>query len=557
MNKIYSILLSLFITLSAFSQVTDLGNPKSWELNKKNNVSKIIVPTIDLDKVIKEDIVNDKLTAKPYRIGIPTKINYNINNSGTWINLDNGDRIWLFNISSKKALHLSLNFNDFYIPEGAYLYMYNNDKSDLQGAYTKLNNNKENAFGSWLIKGDNIWVEYFEPKEVKEQGRLNISEIIHIYRLEGKHQFTKNTKVLNSSGDCNQDVDCSIGADFDANKDILKRSVAFLNLGNGYVCSGGLVNNTNNDKTPYFLTANHCYEDVNGNPSNPALYSMRFNWITSGTPRCATTINSANGPTNQVMNGSTLRAKDNRADFMLVELNNAIPTSWDIQFAGWDRSDASPSFEVGIHHPKGDIMKVCRDNTGAIKSTTGGVPIWVIGGNGFGGGEGWELGVTEGGSSGSPLFDQDGRVIGQLWAGAAACTGVDDNDEYDYYGRISASWTGGGTDSTRLSNWLDPNNTGDITTDTLSITANINDFSSLENVIIFPNPTTGIINIDSNYLSLSNFKYSLINILGQEVLKGNLTNQLNISNLEQNIYFLKITNTVNNNHLIKKIVLSK
>jgi lysyl endopeptidase len=35
----------------------------------------------------------------------------------------------------------------------------------------------------------------------------------------------------------------------------------------------------------------------------------------------------------------------------------------------------------------------------------------------------------------------------------------------DYYGRVSVSWTGGGSNSTRLSNWLDAGNTGATTLD--------------------------------------------------------------------------------------------
>src|SRR5204863_3860682 len=79
----------------------------------------------------------------------------------------------------------------------------------------------------------------------------------------------------------------------------------------------------------------------------------------------------------------------------------------------------------------------------------------------------WSLGVTEPGSSGSPLFDNNHRVIGQLHGGPSACTQSGTNLS-DYYGRFFRSWTGGGTNTTRLSNWLDPLNTGQTTLDTLS-----------------------------------------------------------------------------------------
>ncbi len=541
-----------FLAINTFSQTKDLGNPISWSLPIKKNLQTILLPSIDIDKYIAEDVINDKDKSKLYRVGIPISVNYNLSNSGNWTTLDNGDRLWLLQVESKDALYLSFNFKEFNLPEGASLYLYNEDRTDLVGAYTNINNSKSNQLGTWFVKGSKIWLEYFEPKEVINKGKLSISEIIHVYRLKGEHQ--KNTR-LNQSGDCNQDVDCPVGADFEATKDIVKHSIAFLSLGNGYICSGALVNNTSNDKTPYFLTANHCYTDGNGNPSNPALYSMRFNWITSGTPVCATTQSSANGPQYQVMNGSVLRAKSTLADFMLVELNNPVPQAWDIEFAGWDRSDTNPTFEIGIHHPQGDIMKVCRDDTGAIKTSTGGVPIWVIGGISFGGGNGWELGVTEGGSSGSPLFNQDGRVIGQLWAGSAGCIGTNDNNDIDYYGRISSSWTGGGTSGTRLQDWLDPTNTGDLTTNTLSVTASIEQVGLLH-FNVYPNPTNGVINIDLDN-NIGDFKYSLTDVLGKVVKAGKLTPKINFTNLVSNVYFLKITDSSSNKFYIKKIVLVK
>src|SRR5690606_13497198 len=69
-------------------------------------------------------------------------------------------------------------------------------------------------------------------------------------------------------------------------------------------------------------------------------------------------------------------------------------------------------------------------------------------------------GTTEGGSSGSPLYSPDGRVIGQLHGGSASSSTSGPADPADWYGRVYTSWPGGGTASSRLSNWLDPAGTG-------------------------------------------------------------------------------------------------
>src|SRR5204862_401196 len=71
----------------------------------------------------------------------------------------------------------------------------------------------------------------------------------------------------------------------------------------------------------------------------------------------------------------------------------------------------------------------------------------------------YEQGTTEPGSSGSPLFDQNHRIVGQLHGGTASCTSL----TYDEYGKVAASWDGGGATSSRLSNWLDPGSSGAVT----------------------------------------------------------------------------------------------
>jgi hypothetical protein len=280
---------------------------------------------------------------------------------------------------------------------------------------------------------------------VKGQGRLHIAKATHGYR---NADTFKDAKGLNDSGACNLDVDCSIGEDWEELKEHNKRSAGILLSGGSGFCSGALINNTSNDGTPYFLTANHCF-------SNPSSWAFRFGWI-SPNPVCASNTPSTDGPTNMTISGATEIARDAGSDFALVEINQAIPEDWDRVFAGWDRSDNTPDFTVGIHHPSGDIMKVCRDNDQPTQTINGGAQTWEI----TTAGGGWEIGVTEPGSSGSPLFDAEGRIIGQLYGGGAACSGTVDNDLLDYYGRLGVSWEGGGSPSTRLRDWLDPTGSG-------------------------------------------------------------------------------------------------
>ena len=447
----------MIFTISVTSQVTNQGSPLSWKLlSDQDQIATNALPSFDLEQVRAEDALNDYKFDKPWRFGFMHSVDFGFED-GQWTTLKNGDRIWRLAVESKDALSMNFIFDEFSIPPGSSVYLYNNDRSDLLGAYTSVQNQESGILGTWIVEGEKVWIEYFEPANVAGQGQLHIAKATHGYRNADTFQAAKG---LNDSGNCNLDVDCSIGSDWEDNKNHNKRSVGILLSGGQGFCTGALINNTNNDGTPFFLTANHCY-------SNPSAWSFRFGWI-SPNPVCAANTNSTNGPTNQTISGATLRARSTNADFCLVEINNDIPTEWNRVFAGWDRSDIVPPFTVGIHHPSGDIMKICRDDDSPSKQPNAGAQTWEILG---GGSQGWELGVTEPGSSGSPLFDDQGRIIGQLYGGAAACSGTNDNNAFDYYGRLGVAWDTGSSASTRLEDWLDPQGTNPVV---------INSFPALE-----------------------------------------------------------------------------
>jgi hypothetical protein len=211
--------------------------------------------------------------------------------------------------------------------------------------------------------------------------------------------------------------------------------------GNSGFCSGSLINNTLNNGKPYVLTANHCF-------SNPATWVFRFKWQSAG---CN---NPGAEPTFESLNGAVLRSRASASDFCLVEITGGlqggtVPAAFTPYFSGWDNSGNTPTSAVGIHHPAGDIKKISFENDPLISTSFGGSPA-----NSHWGVTSWDEGVTEGGSSGSPLFDQNHRIIGQLHGGASACGAPVLSDEY---GKISYSWTPASSDSTnQLKYWLDP-----------------------------------------------------------------------------------------------------
>src|SRR5690606_37857604 len=129
-KTLFFLFFSFSLLLSA--QVTNEGTPKSWELNKQT-IAPITMPPFDLKAMQAEDEVNDQSKDSPSRFGKELIVKYDMSNAGEWIDLDNGDRIWRIRFQSKDAITMNFLFEDYYVPQGASVYLYNNDKSDILG----------------------------------------------------------------------------------------------------------------------------------------------------------------------------------------------------------------------------------------------------------------------------------------------------------------------------------------------------------------------------------------------------------------------------------------
>lgn len=443
--KLLALIAGGFISLSGFAQTTDLGGPISWKgkLNDQKQIPVLEMPGFDLQAIQAEDAVNDAAKDAPWRFGYKYETNISPQTNGYWRNLSNGDRLWRTAIKCEGAMTINLLMEGFNLPEGARIYLFDKNNTNRVGAYTSRNNRPDGLLGTELVHGDEIIVEYFEPVEVTGQGSFTISHVVHGYRSLDRVQSDLE-KALNSSGDCNIDVHCPLGNGWEDQI----RSVAMIVVGGSGICTGALINNSCDDGTPYFLTANHCLGGSTGN------WAFRFNWASPpGTESCATTAGSSDPgpPYDQTANGATVLVSGGDADHALLEIDNMTVTdaqNWNLFYAGWnnDDTDGSITQATGIHHPSGDVMKICRENNSPYHNTAGGAAVWYI--------DEWEEGVTEPGSSGSPLFDQNGRIIGQLYGGAAACSGTVNNGTYDYYGRLGVSWGLG------IGDYLDPASCG-------------------------------------------------------------------------------------------------
>ena len=553
-RKLLLICALVVASFSSKAQTTDLGGPVSWKSDIRiDQINYEVMRGFDAAAVAAEDAINDENKSQPWRFGYKYETNFSLENSGTWETLADGSKLWRLGITCEGAITINLLLEDMHIPAGASLYLFDKDKSNKIGAYTSRNNREDGELGTEMIYGENMIVEYHEPANVAGQGSLTISSVVHGYRTLTYIQ-NELTRALNSSGNCNIDVNCPLG-------DLWKnqiRSVAMIVVNGNGACTGALINNTCDDGTPYFLTANHC---LGGSTSN---WAFRFNWeVAEGDPTlsCATTTNTASSYNlssahDQTANGATLLASSGDSDFALLEIDNmdvSDAINWGLFYAGWDNTDVQGAVTeaIGIHHPSGDIKKICRafDTGNNISfASVGGADVWFI--------DAWDDGVTEPGSSGSPLFDQNGRIIGQLFGGAAACSGTNNNGQYDFYGRFGTSWDLG------VRQYLSPNSCGSEQSTNNGYDPN-ESTSSVEELntglfSVSPNPSKGLFTIQLEDLA-NEAQISVMDMTGRVILIESLTygisSLLDLTTSANGTYIVRLTSTMGSE--MKTIVVNK
>ncbi|HAF29789.1 MAG TPA: hypothetical protein DCG75_12155 [Bacteroidales bacterium] len=428
------ILIFLFvIPFQDFGQIAEKGTPAFY--NQKSEIPIVILPEVNLRKLEREDKQHAKSRLKSLRFATMIEVDLSPEHNGVWEENSNGDRTWYLKIKSAGAYSLSILFGHYRLPVGSKLFVYSSDQKHIRGSFTYKNNKWNNILPIAPVMGDEIVIEYHEPQSADFKGELHISSVAHDYKNVFNY-LSKSTKGFGDSGDCNVNINC------DDNElwQLLKHSVCKITY-NGWLCSGALINNTNQDGYPYLLTANHCIN----NSVDASAAKFYFNYESIA---CENT----NGPIDQTVAGSIIIATppQETIDFSLLKLSEDIPASYKPYFAGWNRNITDPTSVTSIHHPQGDIKKITKSYSGATTGDYGeGYDLykhWWI--------DAWDEGTTEGGSSGSPLFDQSGKIIGDLTGGDASCT----YNFNDYYQKLYHSWQDFLQPNYQLKTWLDPIN---------------------------------------------------------------------------------------------------
>lgn len=356
---------------------------------------------------------------------------------------EGGTATYSLTIKAKGALNINVQFSEFELPENAILTIYT--RREITDSISAEQNNENRLWATKVYQGGELSFRLSIPVGMEDGLALKIGNVGIGYKPYG-YDFGN----IDGSAPCMVNVVCPEGNGWEPERN----SVAMIVSGGIEQCTGAMVMNACSSTRPFFLTANHC---LDGNQAN---WVFQFQtWST----QCAFSI----GWIETVQfNGATLRANNDATDFALLELNTTPAANSGIHYAGWTRQVNGNTSTTVIHHPAGDLMKISRDNNAptAITDVNGGVSrlSWRLD---------LDLGRVQGGSSGAPYFNQDHRIIGQHMRRPQVNQLPVCDITVTVGPRFDQSWTGGGTNATRLSNWLDPFNTGLTTTNTTNINA--------------------------------------------------------------------------------------
>ena len=456
-NSKYKIITLLFCLLGFYTQtsaqISSGGEPISFKqntnLSRVNQIPQVTTSSIDKTRLLQED-QELNIPGKPFKIAQGIKVDYDFLKLALCEDLPNGDQVCRLKIKSPDALQMAVHFDKFNLPKGTKLFIYNEDRSNLLGAFTNLNNKKSGSLPTSFLVGDALVIEYYSPANTSGGVQLHIDNIANSYNdqtspftSEQSFGFYGNSAYVG----CLNDVNCPQGDDWQTEKRSVV-GICYYDDGEGvyYGCTGALINNTAQDWKPIILNANHCIR-------SQAMAESAIFYFNYESPSC-------DGPTGTLL--QTVASADYLmsyvdSDISLLEMTAKPPTSYNAYYAGWDRSDNPATNSAGIHHAASDVKKIGLDSDPAYSE---GAFCWSSTGDCFPSDSHWRIFFddtrTVNGSSGSPLFNQNHQIVGQLHGGGVTCP----NDplivggNISRYGKLSYSW-----ENSNVSQFLDPLNT--------------------------------------------------------------------------------------------------
>jgi V8-like Glu-specific endopeptidase len=377
----------------------------------------------------KDEIDQANRNESPFRVGLTkavsrsisfgdlrsSRINRNVlkRDNGAMVATDDGGYVFTVSVNSPDASAMRLQFRGFRLADNAALYLYTED-GQVFGPYSGRGLHKDGEFWSHTLVGDHVIMQ------LRHTGPFSDEDLRHTsFQLAGVAHLRPRFLAGHCSSNtwCVENPECE-GTHLAVND--ARNAVAHMQWISGrwaYMCSGGLIADTDTGyERPLFLTAAHCISRAKDARTLENFFQY--------TAACG--ITDCDDPAPETLEGQSLRtlgatilATNKNTDFTLFELDEMPPAG--STYLGWNSEPVA--FTAGtrlyrIHHPGGSPQAYSEHEVDTTSQYCGG---WPRGDRIY---SRDVLGATEGGSSGSPLVNSAGQIVGQL---TGACgTNLDD-----------------------------------------------------------------------------------------------------------------------------------
>jgi hypothetical protein len=365
----------------------------------------------------------------PPKLGAPLQIGFarqlparlesqSLSSSDAWVQGADGRWSLLIDIRSAEAKALRSSLIVERLPEGSQLTFFAADGTALDQSSARLAQGK--TIWSPTAHGDAMTIQLQLPKgRGPEQAEIALGPISHfvVSPLDGKAllDFEK------AAGACNLDAACY--PEYEPLRQAVSRMI-YTSGGSSFTCTGTLVNDLDaDDNRLYYLTANHCLSDQSVADTLETLWYLE----------AAVCNGSGRSPQyTRLTGGADLLTTNIDTDSTLLLLREEPDVA--LNFAGWT-TDFTPNSVTGIHHPSGDWKKISFGDAIGYSTRASSALLAasdpeanylrVV----------WSEGTTEGGSSGSAIFDSQNHIVGTLYGGGASCSTPAASDIYGRFDR--------------------------------------------------------------------------------------------------------------------------
>lgn len=390
-------LFCLLVSVVVHAQLERTGTPVSWNQELTIPVEAESVGEANIEFLLAEDASHVDDRSVPYRFAFAREVSWTMNNSGSWHNLANGDRLWILGIAYEGAHSIAVTLNQLHLPKGGKIYVYSEDHEDYLGPLTE-SENRSYEIGLPHIRGQKIYLEYYEPRLYRGEGSLSVGYVAGSYRNPQSEALPLQS--------CAQWLAGSVVGDEPIASSVMR---VLVDHGQRYA-TAVLVNNSSNSADPFVILPS---STLVGNAASIVFqFGLNDQQCLDGFASCAA----------QIICGADVVCADEEFGLSLLRLKKAPRSDWDAYYAGWNVGPSALNEYYCVQHPKGLSKSYSQYHEAFVQVVQDNSVLMGLEGEG--------QGQTYGGSLGSPLFDSDWNLVGLFVGGNSRCATSGGSDRF-------------------------------------------------------------------------------------------------------------------------------